>query len=197
MFNYFWSNGSNGSASGSASGPGYANGSEAITVSVAESVTAGALANSLCSEPGASSYFKGGIVAYSILSKKEILGIDIEYAEANNFANPFTTLEMAKSVVKMFNSRIGIATTGYSLPRYRPANAERKECELNITHPYAYITLYDRYTNHEITIREDFKYNSKENDTIQRAMIQSKIALIATAMYKKYIAKLENKLEGK
>ena len=164
---------------------------EEITVSVAESVTAGALANSLCSEPGASSYFKGGIVAYSILSKKEILGIDIEYAEANNFANPFTTLEMAKSVALMFNSRIGMATTGYSLPRYRPANPEKNECELNITRPYAYITLYDRFTNQEITIREDFNYSAKENDTIQRAMIQSKIALVATAMYKKHVEKIK------
>jgi PncC family amidohydrolase len=163
---------------------------EAMTVSVAESVTAGALANSLCSEPGASSYFKGGIVAYSILSKKEILGIDTDYAEANNFANPFTTLEMAKSVAKMFNSRVGMATTGYSLPCYRPANKERNECELNITHPYAYITLYDRFTNHEITIREDFKYSARDNDTIQRAMIQSKISLIATTMYKKYVDKI-------
>ena len=166
---------------------------EELTVSVAESVTAGALANSLCSEHGASSYFKGGIVAYSILSKKEILGIDTEYAEANNFANPFTTLEMAKSVAKMFNSRIGIATTGYSLPRFRPANIERNECELNITKPYAYITLYDRFTNQEITVREEFNYSARENDTIQRAMIQSKIALLATSMYKKHIEKI-NKL---
>ena len=164
--------------------------SEDITVSVAESVTAGALANSLCSEPGASNYFKGGIIAYSILSKKEILGIDTDYAEANNFANPFTTLEMAKSVAKMFNSRIGMATTGYSLPYYRMANKEKNECELNIAHPYAYITLYDRFTNHEITIREDFRYNPNENNTIQRAMVQSKIALIATSMYQKYTEKI-------
>ncbi len=183
MFNYFWPTTKQANQADICS--------DEITVSVAESVTAGALANSLCSEPGASSYFKGGIVAYSILSKKEILGIDTDYAEANNFANPFTTLEMAKSVSKMFNSRIGMATTGYSLPYYRDENKERNECELNITKPYAYITLYDRFTNKEITIREEFNYNAKDNNTIQRAMVQSKIALIATSMYKKHIEKLK------
>lgn len=155
-----------------------------ITISVAESVTAGAVCNSLCAEPGASSYFKGGITAYSIASKKEILGIDTKYAELNNFANPFTTVEMAKAVAKMFKSRFGIATTGYSLPHYRPENKEKGECELKIDTPYAYICLYDSYTGEEITIREEYQYDTTGSKAIQRANIQAKIAILATKMYK-------------
>lgn len=161
-----------------------------MTVSVAESVTAGAVCNSLCSEPGASSYFKGGITAYSIASKKEILGIDTDYAEQHNFANPFTTVEMAKAVAKMFKSRFGIATTGYSLPYHRPENKEKGECMLDIDTPYAYICLYDSFTGDEITIREEYRYDLQGNKSLQRAGMQARIALVATKMYNDKIAKL-------
>ena len=158
----------------------------AYTVSVAESITAGALANTLCSEPGASQFFKGGIIAYSIQSKCDILGINIKYAEKHNFANPFTTSEMARSVSKMFNSRIGMSTTGYSLPTYRDEDLEKGLCELKVDHPYAYICLYDSYTNSEIVKRVDFEYESKQPDKIQRASVQTKVALEGRKMLNSY-----------
>ena len=157
-----------------------------ITIAVAESVTAGALANTLCSEPGASAFFKGGVVAYSINSKKEILGVNIEYAERNNFANPVTTSEMARSVVKMFKARFGMATTGYSLPITRPENKETGECALDIKKPYAYICLYDSALDIEYITREEFEYNINENPTIQKASVQARVALKAKQMYENY-----------
>jgi PncC family amidohydrolase len=162
-----------------------------VSVSVAESITAGAVANSLCSEPGASNYFKGGVVAYSIDSKKEILKIDMDYAERNNHANPFTTLEMAKAIVRMFKSRIGIATTGYSLPYHREENKEKHECALSIEHPYAYITLFDSYTNYEITVKQEFVYNPQLTKSFQRANVQALVALKATNMYNEYVKKIQ------
>ncbi len=162
------------------------------SVSVAESVTAGAVCNSLCAEPGASSYFKGGITAYSIASKKEILGIDTKYAEKHNFANPFTTVEMAKAVTKLFKSRFGIATTGYSLPFHRPENKDREECELNIDVPYAYICLYDARTNEEITIKEEVPYDPNGSKAVQRANLQARIAILATKLYKEKVEKINN-----
>ncbi len=159
------------------------------SVSVAESITAGAVCNSLCSEPGASKYFKGGITAYSIDSKQELLGIDMKLAEQNNYATPFTTVEMAKAVVKLFKSRYGIATTGYSSPYYRLENKEKNECALNIDTPYAYICVYDVLTDYAITIRHDFKYNPNENKASQRANIQARTAIIATKMYKDLVEK--------
>ena len=158
-----------------------------VTVSVAESITAGALSNVLCSEPGSSKYFKGGVVAYSIASKKEILNIDIKYAEENNFANPFTTAEMAKSVVNMFNSRIGIATTGYSLPFSRPENKVLGQCALNIKTPYAYICLHDKFNNSEIIKKIEFEYNENESPAVQKANAQARTALKAKEMYLEYV----------
>jgi PncC family amidohydrolase len=152
-----------------------------VSVSVAESVTAGAVCNALCSEPGASSYFKGGVVAYSIASKKDILGIDTDFAEKQNFANPFTTEEMARAIVKKFNSRYGLSTTGYSLPYSR---AETKDLSaLNIETPYAYICLYDALTNRSITIRKEFAYDPNGSRIQQRAAMQAKVALEAAKMY--------------
>ncbi len=162
-----------------------------ITVSVAESVSAGALSTALCAEAGASEYFKGSIVAYSILSKKDILNIDIAYAEKNNFANPFTTSEMARAAVRIFKSRIGMATTGYSLPLYRPENKELNECELNIKIPYAYICLYDSETKHEIVQRIEYtQYTDQEPRNKQRALFQAEIAMKGRNMYKDYIKTL-------
>lgn len=164
-----------------------------FTVSVAESITAGALANTLCAEPGASTFFKGGVVAYSIASKKEILGVDIKYAEKNNFANPFTTSEMAKAAAKMFRSRIGIATTGYSLPMSRPENKERGECELDIKNPYAYICLYDSVKNYELIKKVEYMYYEDEPKNIQRATVQTRVALEANRMYNDYILSLQKR----
>ncbi len=163
-----------------------------VSVSVAESVTAGALANSLCAEPGASKFFKGGIVAYSIASKKEILGVDVKFAESNNFANPFTTAEMARSVAKMFNSRIGLATTGYSLPMVRAENKETGECALNITKPYAYICLFDRLTNNETITKVEYEFDPNKSITMQRASVQARVALAALKFYNDYVEKIKD-----
>lgn len=161
-----------------------------ITVAVAESVTVGALSSTLCTKEGSSIYFKGGIVAYSISSKKDILGIDTKYAEQNNFANPFTTLEMARSVAKMFKSRFGIATTGYSLPLTREANPERGECALDIKNPYAYICLYDSVADNNIIHRVDYEYSEHESKIIQRATVQAKVALEGKKMFVLHLTKL-------
>jgi len=157
-----------------------------FTVAVAESVTAGALSNALCAEPGSSRFFKGGIVTYSIQSKKEILNVDIEYSEKNNFANVFTTSEMARSVVKIFNSRIGLATTGYSLPMQREENKELNQCALNIKHPYAYICLYDSQNNKDIIREINFTYDEHQSPKMQRAMVQTKVSIEGLNLYNEY-----------
>jgi PncC family amidohydrolase len=163
-----------------------------VTVAVAESVTAGALSTSLCSEPGASDYFKGGIIAYSKNSKKDILSVDTDFAEMNNFGNPFTTAEMARAVVKQLKSRIGIATTGYSLPVKREESLDKKECALDIKIPYAYICIYDSLMDTiTITHVEYTKYDSTSNKSIQKASAQALFALEAHRMYDKLVMKIK------
>ena len=116
----------------------------------------------------------------------------MKIAEQNNYATSFTTVEMAKAVVKLFKSRYGIATTGYSSPYHRAENKEKNECELHIDMPYAYICIYDALTDNAITIKHEFKYNPNENKASQRANIQARTAIIATKLYKDQIEKRVN-----
>ena len=158
-----------------------------LTVSVAESVTAGALSNTICSEPGSSKFFLGGIVAYNMDTQEKLLNVDAEYAEKNNFANPFTTYTMAKNVANLFNSRIGLSTTGFSLPLYRDEDLSTGKCKIDVTTPYAYICLYDTKTgSHKIYKIVNNDYIKDGNQKIQRAQMQSKIALKCKKIFEEY-----------
>lgn len=161
-----------------------------LSVSVAESVTAGALSNTLCSEPGSSKFFLGGIVAYNMETQKKLLDIDEKYAELNNFANPFTTYTMAKNVTGIFQSRIGISTTGFSLPTYREADLENGKCEINVTTPYAYVCLYDALLDntkiYKLTNNFYSAGTSSQDKKIQRAQMQAKVALHCKKIFELY-----------
>ena len=158
-----------------------------LPVAVAESVTAGAVSNTLCSEPGSSNFFLGGIIAYNMITQEKLLGVDAKYAEKTNFANPFTTFTMAKNVTDMFQSRIGLSTTGFSLPLFREANLEKGMCEIDIKIPYAYICLYDALCDtHKIFKVTNDDYLEYGNQKMQRAQMQAKIALQTKKIFEDY-----------
>ncbi len=164
---------------------------EIITVSTVESVSVGCVACTLCSLPGSFKYFKGGVVCYSIMSKKDILGIDTKYTELNNFANTSTTLEMSKAGIRLFHSRICISTTGYSLPYYRNENLEKNECALDIQTPYALICLYDAKLDYHKIVKIEYPYDKDKPDYLQRSQNQASIAIEAYNMYTNYINTLK------
>lgn len=91
-----------------------------LTIATAESITAGLLQDALASEGGASRVFRGGITAYDIDTKEDLLGVDRNYAEKCNCVSEQTVQEMAKGARELFRSDIGIATTGYA-DRFRLA----------------------------------------------------------------------------
>lgn len=151
-----------------------------ITVGCVESVTAGALSNALCSRPGASRMFMGGIIAYSIPSKKTMLGIDTQYSESHNFANHFTTSEMVKSAAEKIPARIILGTTGFSLPY--------KSATMQIDKPYAIVALYDKELDHEILHKIDLPYDQQRDLAEQRAENQ---VLTACAALELFVSHLE------
>lgn len=158
-----------------------------LPVAVAESVTAGALSNTLCSEPGSSKFFLGGIIAYNMKTQEKLLGVDAVYAEKNNFANPFTTFTMAKNVTELFQSRVGLSTTGFSLPLFRNANLDNGKCEINVKTPYAFICIYDAlYDTHKIYKVTNDEYSDDINQKVQRAKMQAKIAMQSKKIYEEY-----------
>jgi nicotinamide-nucleotide amidase len=82
-----------------------------VTLSVAESITGGLIASRLVNVPGASTWFRGGIVSYASQVKFDLLGVPegpVVSAEAAEV--------MASGVRKLLQSDIGLSVTGVAGP---------------------------------------------------------------------------------
>lgn len=104
------------------------------TVATAESVTVGKVASKCAQESGSSAYFKGGVVAYNLDMKMKLLGVLRKTAEPCNCVSEQMAQEMALGVTNLFDSDIGIATTGYA----------EAYPEAGITEPYAWMAIHIR-----------------------------------------------------
>lgn len=117
-------------------------------VSVAESLTSGLIQNFFGSISGATSFYEGGITTYTIPHKKAHLGVNEKYflkdnendSEREDAVSERIAKEMSLGVCNLFNSNIGIATTGYAEP-----NVD-KQVEI----PYAFIAIYFKATDTSI-----------------------------------------------
>jgi len=86
------------------------------TLSLAESCTGGAIAREITKQPGASEYFKGGVIPYATALKTALLGVDTEIIERYNVVSVEVAEAMALNAIKMFDSQYAIATTGIAGP---------------------------------------------------------------------------------
>ncbi|KAK4443018.1 competence-damaged protein-domain-containing protein [Podospora aff. communis PSN243] len=95
------------------------------TVSVAESLTGGAIMSTLTSLPGVGSVFHGGLVAYDTPLKTKHLKVDESLVEREGVIHPDVAAQMAKGVREMMRydggiaekgTRWGLATTGVAGP---------------------------------------------------------------------------------
>jgi len=89
---------------------------KAVSVSVAESCTAGLIASNITALPGSSSYFKGGIVAYQNEIKTKILGVSQSIIDEKTEVSAEVVKQMANSVLEKFDTDFAIATSGYAGP---------------------------------------------------------------------------------
>jgi len=87
-----------------------------LTVATAEACTSGLVAYRLCDQPGSSSYFYGGVIAYSRNSKTTVLGVSTELLLAYGSVSREVAIDMAHRVMSIFDADIGISTTGVSGP---------------------------------------------------------------------------------
>jgi PncC family amidohydrolase len=87
---------------------------ERLTLSVAESVTAGHLQAAFSSAVEAAKFFQGGITAYNAGQKTKHLNIEPIAALEDDCVTEKVACEMAVQVNKMFISDYGIAITGYA-----------------------------------------------------------------------------------
>jgi nicotinamide-nucleotide amidase len=86
------------------------------TVSVAESLTAGGLANVLTSASGSSAVFVGGITAYRNEIKSTMLDVDPELIEKFTVVSESVADAMAEGARKVFGTTWAISTTGAAGP---------------------------------------------------------------------------------
>lgn len=87
-----------------------------LTLSVAESVTGGLIADMITDIPGSSSYFLGGVTAYSNNLKIKILKVKKDDIKKYGAVSEIIANEMAKNVKILTGSDISIAVTGIAGP---------------------------------------------------------------------------------
>lgn len=87
-----------------------------VTLATAESCTGGLLAAQLTALPGASVYFRGGVVSYSNDAKEELLGVRHATLDTYGAVSETTAREMAEGVRRRLDADYGVATTGIAGP---------------------------------------------------------------------------------
>jgi nicotinamide-nucleotide amidase len=86
------------------------------TLAVAESCTGGLLAERITNVPGASGYFRGGVVAYANEAKRDLLGVPEALLAAHGAVSAPVAKAMAEGVRTRLGADLGVSTTGISGP---------------------------------------------------------------------------------
>ena len=94
------------------------------TLAIAESCTGGKIAEQFTVHPGASNYFKGGVVTYSTESKINVLGVSKDTIQVHSVVSANVAESMASNALRLFQSDFAVATTGNAGPTKGDSEAE-------------------------------------------------------------------------
>jgi nicotinamide-nucleotide amidase len=86
------------------------------TFTTAESCTGGMMAAAITDLPGSSSFFLGGVVAYSNELKHRLLGVPTELLEAKGAVSPEVAIAMAQGARDRLGSDLAVSVTGVAGP---------------------------------------------------------------------------------
>ncbi|MBQ4386439.1 MAG: CinA family protein [Prevotella sp.] len=86
------------------------------TVSTAESCTGGRIAEAIISVPGASKYFKGGVISYVDEVKQSLLGVSAEVLAEKTAVCEEVARQMVAGACKTLNTDYAISATGIAGP---------------------------------------------------------------------------------
>ena len=86
------------------------------TVGTAESCTGGRIAEAIMSVPGASKYFKGGIISYVDEIKMSLLGVEQQVLDEQTAVCEEVACQMVKGACKTLNTDFAISATGFAGP---------------------------------------------------------------------------------
>ena len=90
------------------------------TVGTAESCTGGRIAEAIISVPGASKYFKGGVISYVDEIKMKLLGISQQVLDEKSAVCEEVACQMVVGACKALNTDFALASTGYAGPTGGP-----------------------------------------------------------------------------
>jgi nicotinamide-nucleotide amidase len=93
------------------------------TVATAESVTGGAISATITSIPGASVYYRGGVVAYASDLKSTILDVPESLLADGGAVQAQVALAMATGVAQKLDAEFGLAVTGVAGPSWQDGQA--------------------------------------------------------------------------
>ena len=86
------------------------------SISVAESLTGGGLAQALTSLPGSSQIFRGSVTAYQAQVKNSVLEVPLELISEMGVVSEEVAVSMAAGVKALMGSTWAISTTGVAGP---------------------------------------------------------------------------------
>ncbi|MDE6354266.1 MAG: CinA family protein [Prevotella sp.] len=86
------------------------------TLGTAESCTGGRVAEAIISVPGASKYFKGGIISYTNDVKESVLGVNRELLDEKTAVCEEVAVAMVKGACKVLSTDYAISVTGFAGP---------------------------------------------------------------------------------
>ncbi|MFD4421280.1 CinA family protein [Agromyces sp. NPDC058484] len=82
-----------------------------LPIATAESLTTGGISNALGAAPGASEWFRGGVIAYSESVKRDVLGVEADSVNSAQCAR-----ELAGGVARLLDAGAAVAVTGVGGP---------------------------------------------------------------------------------
>jgi nicotinamide-nucleotide amidase len=129
-----------------------------LTIATAESCTGGGIARAITSVPGASAYFKGGMVVYKEDIKVQLLGVDQTLIDKYTVVSAEVAESMATNTKRIFGTDYGIATTGNAGPA--------KDIGTNSDVGTVYIAI----ATPEGVVSEKFEFGQPREKVIERAI---------------------------
>ncbi|MFD0864162.1 competence/damage-inducible protein A [Sungkyunkwania multivorans] len=118
------------------------------TLAVAESCTGGKIAEMITSIPGASAYFKGGVVTYATESKEQVLDVPSETIAKHSVVSAEVAISMAVNAQQLFKTDYAIATTGNAGPTKGDADAEVGTVFIGVATPTKVFAEEFKFGNH-------------------------------------------------
>ncbi|UNY98885.1 competence/damage-inducible protein A [Zhouia spongiae] len=141
------------------------------TLSLAESCTGGKIAQAITDLPGASKYFRGGVVTYATDTKTDVLGVPQPIIDKYSVVSREVAEAMASGVKKLYKSDYAIATTGNAGPTKGDSDADVGTVFIAIATPNTVFSKMYNFGNHREKVVN--KAVNKAFELIQKEILKN------------------------